>query len=62
MKYRVQTINPNPIFRGHSNFLSPFAGNLFFLVIRISKELASQISPNSKVPRISSEFLIMFYP
>jgi hypothetical protein len=55
-------INPNSIFGGHSNFLSLFAENLIFLAIRCSKELTSQISSNFKVLRISSEFLIKFYP
>jgi hypothetical protein len=32
----------------------------FFLVIRCSKELAGQISLKSKVPRISSKFLLKF--
>jgi hypothetical protein len=34
----------------------------FFLAIRCNKELASQVLPNFKVPRISSEFLTTFYP
>jgi hypothetical protein len=32
------------------------------MAMRCSKELTSQILPNSKVPRIFSEFLITFYP
>jgi hypothetical protein len=50
------------VFKGNSNFISPFARNLFFLAIRCSKELASKVSPNSKVPRISTEFVIKFHP
>jgi hypothetical protein len=37
-----------------------FAENLFFLAMRCSQELAGNISLKSKVPRISSEFLLKF--
>jgi hypothetical protein len=55
-------INPNSIFNWNSNFWFPFARNLLLLAIRCNKELASQISSNFKVPRISSEFLLKFEP
>jgi hypothetical protein len=47
---------------GTHNFWFSSNGNLFFLARRCSKELVSWISSNSKIPRISSEFLIKFYP
>jgi hypothetical protein len=53
-------INPNFIFKGNLNFWSPFAGNLFFLATKCSKELSSQISLKFKVPRFSSEFFFDF--
>jgi hypothetical protein len=53
-------INPFSLFGWNSKFWSSFDGNLFFLTIRYSKELAGQISLKSKVPRIPNEFLVKF--
>jgi hypothetical protein len=60
MKSRFQTIAKLIQIQfsiGIQIFGSLFAGKFFFPVIRCNKEFVSQISSNSKVPKISSEFL-----
>jgi hypothetical protein len=65
MKFRIQTTAKSiqiPFSKEIQNSDLLFDANLFFQAIRCNKELVSPISSNSKVPKISSEFLNKFYP
>jgi hypothetical protein len=65
MKFRIQTITKSIqiLFSKEIQIFDPLLLEVyFFLAIRCVKELARQISPNSKVSRIFSEFIIKFYP